>query len=205
MSSIVILEIRVNNESNINEHRFACDMSIDKLKNRLELIVGASADNMELEFYDKSNALLGKGNDVKTIGDYLSSAGQSENRLGLVVRASNVVAIDLAAADVPKYEMPDDAYEQRSDSLRMFKMKNKIGRFGQPNQFEDEECIKPFKIGDRCEVTIQDTPPRRGSIVYLGKIDGKQGYFVGIRYDEPWGKNDGSIDGKRFVFIALRH
>lgn len=195
MSAAIVLEIRVNDDKNIIERRFPADMSIETLKSRLELITGASAATMRLEFDGQ-----GEVNDSKTIGDYFTSADGGDNRLGLLVRDSNTIVNVAGASDVPKYEMPDEAYEQRNDSVRMFKMKNKLGRFSdsaQTNTFEDEECIKPFKVGDRCEVTNKDQPPRRGQVAFLGKIDGKVGYFVGVRYDEPYGKNDGSVDGKR--------
>lgn len=46
-----------------------------------------------------------------------------------------------------------------------------------------------YKIGDRCEL-VEDG--HRGEICYIGKIpDLNEGYYVGIRLDEPYGMNDG--------------
>ena len=34
---------------------------------------------------------------------------------------------------------------------------------------------------------------------YIGKVDGLPGgFWVGVEYDEPLGKNDGSVKGKRY-------
>ena len=33
--------------------------------------------------------------------------------------------------------------------------------------------------------------------MYVGKIGDKPGNFIGVRYDEPYGKNDGSFEGLR--------
>ena len=53
-----------------------------------------------------------------------------------------------------------------------------------------------MSIGDRCEVTVGG---KRGEVKYVGKIPQiAPGWFVGVQYDEPVGKNDGVVKGKRF-------
>merc|ERR1711920_1205928 len=53
-----------------------------------------------------------------------------------------------------------------------------------------------MSVGDRCEVTLGG---KRGSVQFVGKIPSiAPGYWVGVQYDEPVGKNDGSVKGKRF-------
>ena len=50
-----------------------------------------------------------------------------------------------------------------------------------------------MKVGDRCE---QISTKNRGEIGFIGKIPGKApGYFVGIKLDEPCGKNGGVFKG----------
>lgn len=57
--------------------------------------------------------------------------------------------------------------------------------------------ITGIEVGMRCEVRPGN---RRGSVAFVGEIDklGSGGYWIGIVYDEPVGKTDGSIDGKRY-------
>ena len=55
-----------------------------------------------------------------------------------------------------------------------------------------------MQINDRCQVRVINAPTRLGQILYLGELEGKPGYFVGVKYDEPLGKNDGSLGGKRY-------
>lgn len=61
-----------------------------------------------------------------------------------------------------------------------------------------EDSISEMKVGDRCEV---DPGARRGVVSYLGEVPelGGGGVWVGITFDEPVGKTDGTAkDGKRY-------
>jgi tubulin-folding cofactor B len=53
-----------------------------------------------------------------------------------------------------------------------------------------------MKVGDRCEV---NPGGKRGEVKFLGKIPAiAPGWWVGVLYDEPVGKNDGTCKGKRY-------
>lgn len=194
-SNVVILQIQVNDSAHVIERRFPPSLSIDELKNRLEVLTGASAATMELCFYTHSDERIGKPQDDRTIGHYVPLNGI--NHLKLTVKDDNVLSPD-CLSQVPKYEMGDEDYEKRNDSVRMFKLKNKLGRFSDKAGVDEEQSLSQFAIGDRCEVKINQLQPRRGQIMYLGKIGNKSGVFVGVRYDEPCGKNDGSFEGTRY-------
>jgi tubulin-folding cofactor B len=54
---------------------------------------------------------------------------------------------------------------------------------------KDEAAL--FMVGARCRVEPGD---RRGEVGYVGQVEGlPPGYWIGVRYDEPLGKNDGSV------------
>lgn len=67
-----------------------------------------------------------------------------------------------------------------------------------------EVSERGIEVGKRCRVGGDDT--RRGTIMYVGEVeeivketgDGGLGQWVGVKFDEPVGKNDGSIRGKRY-------
>ena len=66
-------------------------------------------------------------------------------------------------------------------------------------KIEDEEHMEAeaagLEVGARCEVE----GGRRGQVKFVGKCEGLPlGYWVGVQYDEPVGKNDGSAKGRRY-------
>ncbi|KAA3681339.1 uncharacterized protein DEA37_0003437 [Paragonimus westermani] len=57
---------------------------------------------------------------------------------------------------------------------------------------ENFQCA--FKVGDR----VQVSGGRIGTLKYLGPAEFAPGEWAGIELDEPLGKNDGSVGGKRY-------
>lgn len=111
-------------------------------------------------------------------------------------------------SDVDKYVMPESEYEKKSDSVLAWKKAQKLGRFD-PNAPDherarveathDEVRQRGIEVGKRCRVGGDDT--RRGVVKYVGEVSeipNGAGAWVGVQLDEPVGKNDGSIAGKRY-------
>lgn len=57
--------------------------------------------------------------------------------------------------------------------------------------------VDGIQVGLRCEVRPGN---RRGTVAFVGEIPelGTGGYWVGVIFDEPVGKTDGSINGKKY-------
>ena len=88
-----------------------------------------------------------------------------------------------------------------SDSVLAFKKRNRLGRFADKDQEEEkkkeeaqqkeEEQAKAITIGSRCLVTRSGVTVRKGVVRFVGNTEFASGWWIGVQYDEPCGKNDG--------------
>lgn len=188
-------------------------MLFSELKEKLELVTGVQCQWMDLELYNNQDVLMCKPEDDKMLGFY---SPENNWRVHVVNKNPNKVADEFTdVSKVEKYNMSDEAYNEKQDSVRNFMMKNKVGKFSEEaknkeeiekkKELEEFEKAKLFKIGDRCETVVPKQPRRRGSVQYIGETDFKPGCWVGVKYDEPLGKNDGSVEGKRYFTCPLKY
>lgn len=93
-----------------------------------------------------------------------------------------------------------------TDSVMAFKQRNKMGRFAAQSSPDSlspstsDSLKSTMQVGSRCEVE----GGRRGIIQYTGEADFAKGNWIGVEYDEPVGKNDGSVAGKRYFTCRLK-
>ncbi|XP_056395533.1 tubulin-folding cofactor B isoform X2 [Hyla sarda] len=163
-----------------------------------------STENTFIQNLDQDDALLGSypvddGCRIHVIDKSGAKAGEYE---------------DLSR--VEKYEISQEAYEKRTDSVRSFLKKNKVGKFNEEEaaqkaaeherKLEEERlAAEPITPGSRCEVRVVGQPNKRGTVMYVGSTDFKPGIWVGVKYDEPLGKHDGSVEGQRYFTCSPKY
>lgn len=207
--SIVTINVTSSANSFGTERRFQKDLSVADLKNKLELLTGSQSANMKLELYSKDNKLLSKiDNDEVMFGSYPVDDGCRLHVVDSTIKLGEFEDL----SKVEKFEMKEDDYAKRTDSVRAFKERNKMGRFAETDPEElkrkEEEKLEKelqqktkaetMKVGDRCEVKVVGQPAKRGTVKYVGLTEFQTGYWIGVQFDEPLGKNNGSVKGKRY-------
>lgn len=198
MSEVYCLEITSNVNEFPYEKKYQATMLLGDLKKKLELVVGAIADQMSIELRDS------EGKFVTQLTDDKKNLRDSGVRDGMKIYAvdNSGQNLDLNDGDmVEKYEISEDDYNRREDSVRIFKKKMLQAQSGVvPPAAEDpnEIAAQEIKVGDRCEVRVKGQMSRRGQVAFVGLTQFQKGYWAGIKYDEPVGKNDGSVAGVRY-------
>lgn len=197
----------VNITNNVNdvvsfERRFAKDLKIRELKEKLEIITGCSATTMLLELYSGDKLINKLTDDSAFLGFYSPQDGM---RIHVKDKSSSYNLEE----NVPKFELSDEQYESRRESLRHFLKQNKMGKYNEEEtkkmqeQAElqkkiEAEMVEKINIGNRCKVTVKGKPTRVGTVRYKGLLEGKTTVFIGVEFDEPLGNNDGSVNGVKY-------
>ncbi len=215
--------------SNLNQKhvdlRFDLHTTVFDVKKRLALHNGTPPGDQKLYVKDGDMIVGELDDDTRKIGFYSIQNGQT---LHVVDTNPYSMSANGGLEDtslVKKYEMSDEEYNKRKNTLRSYKRemlkkdpnfkfdwsqagKNGLkGVKGKENQGErtypGPESVAGMKVGNRCEV---NPGARRGEIMYLGEVkELLPGHWVGVKFDEPLGKNDGSVKGTRYFQCANRY
>ncbi|KAJ2544019.1 hypothetical protein EV175_005929, partial [Coemansia sp. RSA 1933] len=192
--SVVTLFVECQNTS--SERRFLKSITIDDLRMRLEPIVGIPSSDQQISILQGTTTV---GEIPRDAGDKMLGFFPVEDYMALRVTNTNpssAAAIDFNDdSQVEKYVMDDDEYDKRTDTVRAFKRRHNMGRFGDAKStmsIDEEDEFKDLaagiSVGSRCEVAavpgVVDYG-RRGTVRFVGKTSFRPGYWVGIEYDEP--------------------
>eukprot|EP00177_Eucheuma_denticulatum_P002361 GFKZ01004237.1.p1 GENE.GFKZ01004237.1~~GFKZ01004237.1.p1 ORF type:complete len:276 (+),score=40.77 GFKZ01004237.1:190-1017(+) len=112
---------------------------------------------------------------------------------------------------VPKYVISEEAYNKSDNTYRAYKRKM---REKDPNWSMTSALAKTLNKRERNAVDVSDDKPamnvgdraevnpggKRGEIRFVGRNLEKlpEGWWVGVAFDEPVGKNDGSVKGVKY-------
>lgn len=127
--------------------------------------------------------------------------------------------------NVKRFELTDEEYAQRRDTVMAYKVRNKIGRFASPppaapsssstSSGGDRGTAQGYsllpeglQVGARVRVDLSSSGLniKLGTVRYVGETKfAKGGIWVGVEYDEPVGKNDGSIDGHAYFACRMKY
>lgn len=104
------------------------------------------------------------------------------------------------------FKLSEEDYRRKQDSVLQWKKDSKLGRFDPTYQskLEQERALQQdrlatLELNQRCIVENQGME-RRGWLRYMGRIPeiNNDDLWCGIEFDEPMGKNDGSVKGKQY-------
>lgn len=212
---IVALDITHNLiKRNFVEIPFETNWTIERCKEKIFTMMGTQIDTMVLTL---EGTVL---DNARYLADYSPQTGMLmhvvDNDPYSKAKGGGLDDVSL----VKKYVMSDEDYAKRDNTYLAFKKKmlakdpnwKPVSLQGAPQRpkagLSCEEELKPetydeirarMKISDRCEVM----GGRRGVVMYVGPVPeipstDENVIWVGVKFDEATGKNDGSIKGTRY-------
>ncbi|KAF2861182.1 hypothetical protein K470DRAFT_257091 [Piedraia hortae CBS 480.64] len=204
------IPLLITSPNSRTERRITPSWTLTHLKSRLEPITGIPRSSQKLILQTSPPIpLVSPTEDTTPLSIFPLTPGlelqvQDIRPPGLRPNYTDVSAVE-------KYSMPPAEYESRSDTVLAWKKKNKLGRFDENAQHDAEEvrrrhdaAAERVKVGRRCRLR-PETDQRRGEVAFVGDIgELGGGAWVGVRLDEPSGKNDGTVEGKRYFHARAK-
>jgi len=198
-----------------HEKRYDDGITVGNFKNKMVMVCGSNPKDMIVQLKDATGEVL---KTLQPDDATLADLGVTNNAYIHIVDTNPKGGMAEQMANfamgvgpkVEKFEIDEKKYEARDDTFRKFK-ENQLKNFSADKQAQKEALEKKWddlasqwKVGDRCET---DKPgfKHRGTIMYIGGIEGKNSQFIGIKLDEPFGKNDGTAKGKRLFVCEMKY
>ncbi|KAG9042536.1 hypothetical protein FS837_010743 [Tulasnella sp. UAMH 9824] len=212
MSSV---KLQVSSPDTFSERLYDINITIEQLKRKLETATGIRPDSQILTLCRSESdptVIRQLDDDTKALGFY-----SPEN--GMLIKVSDkdpsksMTGQYTDVSQVEKFEMTPEEYERRQDTVLSYKKAHKMGRFAPAA--ENPPATPPaapshhIVVGSRCEVDLSGGEGliKRGTVRFVGPTQfGKAGgEWIGVEYDEPVGKNDGSVEGVRYFTCTPKH
>lgn len=190
----------------------------NSIQSKLEILTGGSAGTMKVELYKGDAYVTSLDNNEAKLGYYLSCDGLRlhvvDSFTSCCFDNENVQKFELTT---DQYEQRTDSVRNFLKQNQLGKYnEEEMEKMEAKRREQNENILKRAElctIGSRCQVknklnytstvqeshlvykcmqvTVTGNPTRRGTVKYNGPLDGKNGIFIGVQYDEPLGKNNG--------------
>ncbi|KAH7335456.1 CAP Gly-rich domain-containing protein [Rhizoctonia solani] len=210
------IRLHVSSPDTFSERKYDLHTTIGQLKGKLESVTGIAPESQRLTVHrsvdeQDSTPLHILDDDSRPLGYYSLS-----DMMLLKVADTNTNSLTGQFTDVSnveKFELTDEEYQKRKDTVLAYKQANKIGRFADSAEAPAAQvhtAPPEIKPGARCKIETEggDMDIKRGVVRFVGPTKfGKEGTgdWVGIEYDEPVGKNDGSVQGEKYFTCPDKH
>eukprot|EP00276_Gloeochaete_wittrockiana_P020158 CAMPEP_0184337608 /NCGR_PEP_ID=MMETSP1089-20130417/6010_1 /TAXON_ID=38269 ORGANISM="Gloeochaete wittrockiana, Strain SAG46.84" /NCGR_SAMPLE_ID=MMETSP1089 /ASSEMBLY_ACC=CAM_ASM_000445 /LENGTH=237 /DNA_ID=CAMNT_0026663463 /DNA_START=30 /DNA_END=740 /DNA_ORIENTATION=- len=179
-------------------------IQIAALKEKLYLLFGTKPAYMRLQLQDEDGSVIAiLDNDEFPLGMYGPQDGYrvhviDEDPFQTVAQMQDV-------SQVEKYTISEEDYNRRDDTFRKWKA-NHVPKKAPEAETSEGSLSSDLKIGARCAVVLKEgVPEQHGTVMFIGSSTAGPGVWVGVKFDEPCGTSDGSLQGKKYFECAPRY
>ncbi len=208
----VLLHVSHSNlkTTRFNELRLDLRMTISELKEKLYRHCGTRVDAMSVLLRE-----TGTGRVLAELGDNSAKLGFYSPKNGQTLYIVDSDPHSASAGGwlentdlVEKYAISEESYNKRENTYRKFREEKRKTdptwsatadlRGGKTDPADLDDSKPPVvRVGQRAEIFPGG---RRAEVMFVGAgLTGMPaGWWVGVKYDEPVGKNDGQVKGVRY-------
>ncbi|XP_028822345.1 tubulin-folding cofactor B-like, partial [Denticeps clupeoides] len=182
-SPVVAVRLTSTISSFESNRRFSRGITIAEFKSKLEIVVGVPASCMRLQLFSAlDKLLLDLDDDEALLGSY---PVDDDCRIHVIDRSGTQTGEFTDLSRVEKYEISEEAYEKRTDSVRSLLKQKRAGRFNEEEAVKREEKLAEkeekekaaaaaISTGSRCKVEVPGNPTKIGTVMYVGTPDFNQ-------------------------------
>ncbi|KAL1521164.1 hypothetical protein AB1Y20_022717 [Prymnesium parvum] len=225
-STVLLHCTHSNLQARMFEIRLDRHMTVGSVKEKLRCHVGTGSAYMHLTLLDEYGQVVADMlNEELKLGYFSPNDGWTIHITDLDPYSLSAGGGLEDVSLVQKYEISEEDYAKRENNFRNWKASKKQAdpswtfqreiKAAQDRQrmkldptyvpeppkapiTDDEhmaDLAEKITVGNRCQV---NPGGKRGTVQYVGKIAAiAPGWWVGVQYDEPVGKNDGSVKSTR--------
>mmetsp|Transcript_13400 Transcript_13400/g.12133 ORF Transcript_13400/g.12133 Transcript_13400/m.12133 type:complete len:285 (-) Transcript_13400:60-914(-) len=186
--------------------RLELHSTILEVKEKFRFHTGTPIDHQRLLLKDNGKVLCELNDNNKKLGYYSVISGMEIHIIDTdpfsLSRNGGLTDVSL----IQKYTMAEEDYAKRKGTVREYireqkklnpnfnPLKTKVTTT-QPKEIPGVDSVEGITVGSRCEV---HPGARRGVVMFVGEIpNSNTGYWVGVKFDEPVGKGDGTAKGNK--------
>lgn len=226
------LNLFIRSPDTYSERQYDLHLTIGALQTKLESVTGIPFSSQRLTLYPTAEGLEPGSSASQSPLAVMSDSDQTLADYGAVdwcgiqVENTDPHARDGEFVDtsrVEKFELTQEEYEKRNDTILPELRARHIGRFAPSSDKPPPAHVAQSShvVGVRCLVLPEDHTTiwgdevdedlgRRGAVRFVGPTQfgkGKDegGDWIGVELDEPTGKNDGSVGGTRYFSCGQKH
>jgi tubulin-specific chaperone B len=211
--TVAVIVTHSNLPSKFLDLRFDLHTTIEGVKERFRKHFGTPVDFQRLQLKDGDTFRCEMNDNSKMLGFYSVESGMvvhviDEDPYSLS-KGGGLTDVSL----VKKYRMDEEDYAKREGTVRTFIREKKAKEAAERQKRREEGLEEPAPgpesvahvqaatgegveggLGSRCEV---QPGARRGVVRWVGECEHlAPGFWVGVQFDEPVGRNDGCVRDK---------
>ena len=214
------------------ELRFSIDDSIETIKNRLYRVTGWPPMYIQLALFRENVLLIDRMHDwgetthlsayeprpydcisVTCSDSTLVNAYEHQFQSVSIGDAVRAAEAGESTSIVKKFELTEEEYSRLPDNAAKWRARMFSPQERNQSQVKDSLSAMEtnFRIGDRVIVTLTKKPPNvsangnKATVHYVGTVHFASGTWIGVSYDDPIGKHNGTIDTKDYFQTKEKH